>query len=627
MNTPFLNKGAPALLLISSFLLTPALADKVMAENHDEEIIFTAKRTPALLNEVGTQSIVITEKEIQTRQYNSAVEVLAHQPGVILSQNSPIGPSSFYLRGSDRTLVLVDGVPMYDPVGTGGSFNYMLFGSLLDVNRIEVLKGPQSSLYGSSAMGGVVQIFTNNLNMPGTKLRLMAGSHDTFQTSASTTGKVGDFRYSLSGLFDSSRGIDATVDYTGKQPKDYDKDGYKNRQLSGRLNYLISESFDVDASFTYNNQYHRYDTKSMYVNKNVDFHNKLFSGRVVLNGQFFEDKLLSSLSYSVMNLKREDDGGWSSDHFTGRTQTIALDNALNLYSEYETNFGFSYMHERGRITPQNFDRTQNTKGLYLEQSLKFTEKFFNTIGIRYDKNSAYGGKATYRLTSRYNFSDSVALKGSYSTGFTTPTVTQLYYGAWGANPNLKAETSKGYDLGIEIRPISTSVISFSYFDTRYKNMISANADYQYENLDRAKIKGVELVGSLELNDQWDLSGSYTYLDAKEKKADGEYTKMRWRPKHQITANVTYQPIQNLTLNASVVYYSKRDDLVYNEITEKNDKVKLDSFALFDIAGSYKINKTFEVDAKIQNLFNKDYEFARGYREKGRTAYLGVNISL
>lgn len=626
MNTPFLNKGAPALLFISSFLLTPALADKVMAENHDEEIIFTAKRTPALLNEVGTQSIVITEKEIQTRQYNSAVEVLAHQPGVILSQNGPTGPSSLYLRGSDRTLLLVDGIPMYDPAGTGKGFNYMLLGSLLDVDRVEVLNGPQSSLYGSSAMGGVVQIFTNNLNTPGTKLRLMAGSHDTFQTSASTTGKVGDLRYSLSGLFDSSRGIDATVDYAGKQPKDYDKDGYKNRQLSGRLNYLISEIFDVDASFTYNNQYHRYDANSMYVNKNVDFHNKLFSGRVALNGQFFEDKLLSSLSYSVMNLKREDDGGWSSDHFTGRTQTIALDNALNLYSDYETNFGFSYMHERGKITPKNFDRTQNTKGLYLEQNLNFSEKFFNTVGVRYDKNSAYGGKTTYRLTSRYNFSDSFALKGSYGTGFTTPTVPQLYYKNWGANPNLKAETSKGYDVGVEIRPTVNSIFAFSHFYTNYKEMIGYQNN-RYVNLDRAKIKGFELAGSVELNDQWALSGSYTYLDAKEKKADGEYTKMSRRPKHQITANVTYQPIQNLTLNTSVVYYSKRDDLVYNEITEQNDKVKLDSFALFDIAGSYKINNTFEVDAKIQNLFNKDYEFARGYREKGRTAYLGVNISL
>ncbi|GGZ79795.1 TonB-dependent receptor [Ignatzschineria indica] len=652
MNTPFLNKGAPALLLISSFLLTPALADKVMAENHDEEIIFTAKRTPALLNEVGTQSIVITEKEIQTRQYNSAVDALAHQPGVILSQNGPTGPSSLYLRGSSNTLLLINGVPVSDPMGTNHNFNYALLGQLLDVNRIEVLKGPQSALYGSSAMGGVVQIFTNDLNNPGTRFRIMAGSHETIQVGATTTGSVGDLRYSLSGLFYNTRGIDVTTDTPNKPQNDYDKDRNKNRQLSGRFNYILNDNLDVDLDFTYNNRYDEFDNLYNVTPYNDYNKSKIFTGRVGLNGSFFEDQWSSTFSYGVVNLDRDSYSGedvnrydpnpnwkptdpdWmktipvkigekiSHSRFRGKTQTLNFDNELTFYQDFSTRFGVAYHHDKGSDNSR-LDHSQNTKSIYVEQSLDFADKFFNTVGIRYDKNSIFGSKTTYRLTSRYNVNEMLAVKGSFGTGFTTPTIYQLYVPIYG-DRDLKPETSRGYDLGVELRPSSNSLVSLNYFYTDYKNMIVGNSknNYKYENLNRAKIKGVEIAGSIALTNQLAISASYTYLNAKQRSEGGEYEQMIRRPKHQITANVTYQPIQNLTLNASAIYYSQREDAVFGK-----PNVKLDAFTLFDIAGSYKINNTFEVDAKIQNLFNKDYEFARGYREKGRTAYLGVNISL
>ncbi len=622
------SQKALALALFSALSLSQVvLAQDVKTTENEDEIIFTANRYATSANEIGSQSIVITGKEIQNRQYHTAAEALAHQPGVILSQNGINGPSSLFIRGSDRTQVLIDGVPMYDPIGTGGSFNFMSFGALLDVDRIEVLKGPQSALYGSSGMAGVIQIFTNDLSQKGTKLRLMAGSNSTFQTSIKTTGQQGKLRYSFSGLIENSHGIDATEDKSWKQPLDYDKDKYKNRQLSGRLNYLLTEDFDIDFSYNYNNQYYRYDTVDT-INKNVDNTGKLFSGRLALNGAFFDDKLTSSLSYSLMNLKREDNGAWSSDSFTGRTQSVALDNSFTLDQNFITSFGLKYMHERGKVSSASLDRTQNTKSIYVEQGLNFSERFFNTIGFRYDKNSVFGSKATYRLTSRYNFDDNLAFKGSFGTGFTTPTISQLYHFAWGGNPNLKSETSRGYDFGVEFKPSSSSVVSVSYFNTRYKNMIAGDpVTYLYENLDRAKTSGFEFVGSVKLNEQLELSGSYTYLDAQQKKSDQKYERLIYRPRHQVTANLTYEPIHNLTLNASAIYYSERKANSYNPVTWQSSPVTLKSFIVFDIAGSYKINNTFEVDAKIQNLFNKDYNFIDGYRERGRSAYVGVNISL
>lgn len=623
------SKSACALAILSALGFSTAVAagNVTTAENEDE-ILFLANRTPTLASEVGSQSIVITEKEIQTRQYHTATEALAAQPGVILSQTSINGPSSLFIRGanSNNTLVLVNGVPLGDPMGPGGrAVDFSMLGSLLDVNRIEVLKGPQSSLYGSSAMGGVVQITTNDLNTPGTKLRVMAGSNSTYQTSATTTGQVGDLRYSLGGLIENSHGIDATKDTAGKQPKDFDKDGYKNRQLSGRFNYLLTENLDVDFAFTYNNRYAEFDNDWNPTIFNDENKSKLFTGRLAVNGEFFDDQLSSTLAYSLMKLDRDSYSGnfmgATHSRFRGTTQTVNFDHELKVYDDFATRFGLAYQKEQGS-GDDRVKHSQNTKSIYLDQSLDFNDRFFNTIGLRYDKNSEFGSKTTYRLTSRYNVNDKFALKGSFGTGFTTPSIYQVFADDYG-NRDLKPETSKGYDIGIEINPTKNSTLTASYFYTSYKNMISGHpTTWVYENLDRAKMKGFEVVGSVTINDFWALSGSYTYLDAQQKKSEGEYERMTRRPRHQVTANMTYQPIENLLLNASAVYYGEREDTVYGQ-----PNVKLNSFAVFDLSGSYKINRTFEVDAKIQNIFNKQYEFADGYRERGRSAYVGVNISL
>lgn len=652
-----LSQKVSVLAVLSALTISQSFAnERPDTIENDDEIIFTANRTATLASEVGSQSIVITEKEIQARQYHSATEALANQPGLILSQNGVNGPSSIFIRGanSQNTLVLVDGVPLGDPMGTGRTVDFSMLGSLLDVNRIEVLKGPQSALYGSSAMGGVIQIFTNNLNQPGTKLRLMAGSKGTVQASATTTGQVGDLRYSLGGLIENVKGIDTTTDSAAKPRNDYDRDRNKNRQLSGKLNYLLTDELDLDFSFTYNDRYSDYDNFFNPTNFNDYNKSKLFTGRIALNGSFLDDQWTSTLAYSLMKLDRDVYSGqdinrydpnpnwkpgdpvWqqtfpvkigeevTKNRFYGKTQTVNFDNELSFYEDFKTRFGLAYQKEQGSGDNRQ-KHSQNTKSIYIEQDLNFNDRFFNTMGIRYDKNSNFGSKTTYRLTSRYNFNEMFALKGSFGTGFTTPSIYQIFGDGQFVNENfnLKAETSRGYDFGFEVKPTANSTVSLSYFETHYKNMINwSNELSGYNNLDRAKVKGIDVVGSFEINEQLAVSGSYTYLDAKEKKGDGEYEKMTRRPQHQVTANVTYQPITNLTLNASAVYYGKRKDATY-----ENPNITLKSFTLIDISGSYKINNTFEVDAKIQNLFNKDYEFAEGYRERGRSAYIGVNISL
>lgn len=457
------SKKAMPFAIFSIVACSAASAEQAVNQHeNDEEIIFTAQRKATLASEIGSQSVVITGQEIQARQYQTATEALMHQPGVTLSQNGINGPSTLFIRGanSQNTLVLVDGVPLGDAMGTGRVVDFSLLGSLLDVNRIEVLKGPQSSLYGSSAMGGVIQIFTNKLDHPGTKLRMMTGSHGTVQASATTVGHAGNLRYSLGGLIENSRGIDATTAASKPENTD-DKDRNKNRQLSGRLNYLLTQALDLDFAFTYNNRYSEYDNLYNFTDFNDYNKSKLFTGRLALNGAFLEDQWTSTLAYSLTKLDRDSYSGESRNvgdvethnRFDGKTQTVNFDNELSFYQDFKTRWGLAYQKEEGKGDHQR-KNSQNTKSIYLEQSLDFADHFFNTVGIRYDRNSIFGSKTTYRLTSRYNFNEMVALKGSFGTGFTTPNIYQIYGdGQWvNTNFNLQAETSRGYDLGLELQP-------------------------------------------------------------------------------------------------------------------------------------------------------------------------------
>ncbi len=601
-----------------------------------EEILFTANRIGAVSDQLGSSSLLITEAEIKQRQYQTVTEAIAAQPGITLSQNGLNGPSSLFIRGSksEHTLVLVDGVPVGDAMGAGRSVDFANFGRLLNIDRIEVLKGPQSTLYGSSAMGGVIQLFTKKGGTPQTNLHFGGDTNNTFTTSAATSGTVNQFRYSLAGLMERSKGIDATEDYPGKLDKNRDKDRYKNRQLSGSVNILLTDELDLDLAFLYNNRRADYDNNWNATPYRDENHSKQFTGRVALNGEFFEDQLSTSLAYTLSDLRRENHSGnalfdWATGDFLGhektlnefksRGQTVGLYNTLRLHKDFETAFGVSYSHEHGE--GNNEKHSQNTKSIYLDQSFNFNDRFFNTLGIRYDKNSEFGGKVTYRATSRYNFTNFFALKGSVGTGFNAPNIYQLYDGFVG-NRELKAETNVGFDLGMVYQPTSDSQIELTYFYNRYKEMIDyfdlGNWQGEYRNLDRAKMQGIELAGDIRFNDELQLSAHYTYLSAKERAPGGSYKRMLRRPKHTLGASLNYAPMENLNLNLSGTYYSKRKDLGDQD---------LKAFALFDVAASYKINRNFAVDLKVKNLFDKKYNFADGYREQGATGYLGVNVSL
>lgn len=620
-------------------------------QTDEEAIVFTANRIATDKDKTGTRTEVVSSSEIQQRQYRTVEEALYSKPGITLSRNSLNGPSNLFIRGagSEHSLVLVDGVPMGDAMGTGRMTNFVLLGNLTNIDRIEVLKGPQSTLYGSNAMGGVVQIFTKKgQKEPETVLSLEAGSRETIRTTLSTSGGFERFSYALAGSVENQRGIDVTSNDDPLKPeKDFDKDRQKNRVLSGNMNFIVSENFDIDLMAHYNRQYLEYDNNWNPLEVSNSMRNKQFLGRIAGNLSLFDDRLATTISYSINDLRREDfsgsslyDQSWNylGDYptyrkYKGKLQTFDVNNTLTLDPNFKTIFGATYAHEKGHqydstAKPTGYPewegtKTAHTKSLYLDQHFDYNDRLFNTIGVRYDDHSEFGSKTTFRATTRFNVNDQVALKASYGTGFNAPNIYQRYtvydenFQLVDAENILKAETSRGFDLGIVFNPTTASEIEVTYFNTRYKNMLDYAYDAnRYKNLDRAKMKGLEIAGVWQLNEMLGATFAYTYLDAKEKKQEGEYERMLRRPRHQVSAGLNYAPTERFNLNAGATYYSSRLD---------KDEVTLGGFTTLDVAATYQINESVEITAKINNLFDKKHEYAKGYREPGIEGFVGVNI--
>ncbi len=621
----------PATLCAISLLLPIAIA-----ASDEEPLIVTANRIAAPEQKIGATIHTLSEKEIERMGVRTVEEALRSLPGMTLSRTGINGPSSLFIRGAktEHTLVLVDGVPIGDPMGTGRAVDYTLLGNLTNIERIEVLKGPQSTLYGSSGMGGVVQLFTKRGGDPKTSLGLEAGTESTYRATLSSSGMKDRLSYSFAGSIENSHGIDATVDQVDKSEKDRDRDHYRNRILSANINYELSEMVDVDLIVRYNRRYHQYDNQWNKTHYDDYVRSEHWVGYFALNGHFFDERWDSTISYGVSHIDRKDYSGmsdWLSGNdeqsfyrFKGETQNVTWHNQLTLNPNFTTLFGATYQHEKGEGN-EDISKSQNRKSLYLDQHFDYNDRIFNTLGVRYDDNSTFGGRTTFRVTSRINLTEQFALKGSYGTGFNAPNIYQLYDRSAG-NRGLKAERSRGFDIGILFKPTAQSQLELTYFNQRYKEMIdyysfsSMTPDGrfgEYRNLEQAKMRGIELSGLVTLSDQLEFGASYTYLDAKER-SEGAYKRMLRRPKHQATLALNYQPTERWNLHLQGNIYSSRKDFGDEDLS---------GFGTADITLRHQATDRLEVTARVENLFDKKYHYAKGYREPGIRAFIGINIDL
>jgi vitamin B12 transporter len=608
---------------ISSIITPSAYAEEPIKI---KEVVVTATKIEEPLEETISDVIVIKSEEIKEMNVEFVTDVLKDVSEVNLVQNGGVGKqATVILRGGDSThiLVMIDGVKVKST--TTGSFDFSGI-SVDDIERIEIIKGPQSTIYGSEAMAGVINIITRKgRGKPKVEASLEGGSYGTYKSSLTVSGGDKKIDYRLTGTYFYTNGI--SVSREG-----IERDGYKNASLSGKFGLRPTEKLELEISGKY--YYDRSELDFGNYGRDIDAsnytqygHHYMLSGKGMLYlSDTWEQILTISTVKDSLKDRNPDATSDDSDVITGMN-TIEWQHNFYLSNLYIFTLGTEYREEKGENIKGGIDeKIVDNKALYLNNKLKLLNgDFIINAGLRYDDHETFGSETTYRIGGIYNIKPAMLkVKSSYGTGFRAPTLNELFYeGVMGSgDPNLKPEKSNSWEIGIEKDIVKDrAFVSITYFDQNYKDLIDwietppGSWRYSPQNIAEAEIKGIEAGASMSLTDCLMISSSYTYLDTKDKET-GERLSRRPKDKLSITTGYLNGPI---TMRLGYTFVGK----VYDSSAQQH----LGSYSLVNISGGYRITDNIKLFARIDNLLDEDYEVAEGYSTPGFSSFAGIRFEM
>jgi len=585
-----------------------------------KEVVVSATKIEEAVEETTSSVLVIDRETIEAAEQEFVVDMLKDIPEINIVQNGGAGKSATVIfRGgsSTHTLVMIDGVKMKST--TTGYFDFANI-LLNDIERIEIVKGAQSTIYGSEAMAGVINIITKKGKGP---LKIQGsyeqGANNTYSPSVTLSGGSNKVDFRLTGSIYETDGISAAK--TGTEA-----DGYNNDSLSARIGIRPTEKFELELSGRYSKDRSELDAFGAddpnYV-QHGDHYVMSAKGKLYLIDEWEQILTLSRVSDDLEYT--DPDNASRNSRITTALHTADWQHNIYLTDAYILTLGAEYREEEGENVGV-FDKTVNNTALYLNNKLKLlNDRLILNAGLRYDDHEASGHKTTYRVGGVYNIRTAgLQLKGSYGKGFRAPTLNELYYqDSWSSgNPNLKPEKSTSWEVGLEKEIVREKAdVSLTYFDQEYKDLIqwieTPPGSWQYvpQNTAEAKVRGIEAGATVKITESLTASSFFTYTDS-EDKATGKRLQRRPLGKLNLALDYANGPA---SVTVSYTYVSK----VYESVSVGN----LPSYILVDLSGSYKINKNLKVFARVDNLFNQHYEVAGGYGTPGASVFTGVKWSI
>jgi vitamin B12 transporter len=574
-----------------------------------DEVIVTAARMEELASETTSSVTIINAYEIRQANVEYVADLLRMVPELNLVQNGSRGKTArVLLRGasSQQTLVMIDGIKVKST--TLGYFDFSGI-RVEDIRRIEIVKGPQSAMYGSESMGGVINIITKKGGgeESGVNLSYEYGAYHTSSPTLSFSGGDEAFNYRLSGSYYRTDGISSIRGGV-------EKDGYKNETVSGKLGLLTARNVELEISGNYyfdRNELDGYSTDDP--NRTQNGHHYVVSGK----GTFYladnwEQILTVSRAWDSLRTWDPDNPSSESD-IESKIKTVELQNNTYVSDAYTMTAGVEYRKENG-INLGVFDRAVENRAMYLNNKVKSDEFTFN-FGMRYDEHETFGSETTYRVGVLQDMEGAgMRARMSYATGFRAPTMNDLFYqGAWGSgNPDLKPERSDSWEFGIEQDMSTATVFTATYFEQNYTDLIQWVYDGSLypDNVAEARVKGVETSVKYRAGFTWFKAG-YTYLDT-EDKSTGQWLSRRPRDKFSASLNLRRG---RLRMVVDYMNVGKRYDSVVDRDLERYDLVNL--------SGTYGLTENIKLFARVENLFNEDYEEAGGFGVPGSSLYSGI----
>ena len=652
---------------ICSPLLSAFAQDIAMADQQEvievPDVVVSATKTPIPAKQVTSAVEVISGEEMQQRKIRTVAEALRWSPGLSVLQTGGFGTSvGVRMRGGtpQQTLVLIDGAIVNS--ATDGSYDFANLTSD-NVERIEILRGSQSMLWGSDAMGGVINITTKRgRDKSNVSAFAEYGSFNTIREGGSLSGKKGpiDFSGSITRL--DTAGFSAINYRRGAA----ERDGYHNWQGSIRLGADLPKDGRVDFSFRWLNGSVNFDgfsfNSTTFASDPADVLGaRSRSTQYVFAGNYaqpitawWSQKL--TLSRATENLV-SDGGAVERNLVTGATGPIGFPFRSQIETaskrvEWQHNFqvskplsltaGYQFREQNGdnrnllTNTLDFQDKSISSHAGFGEAQLNLWDRVFGTAGIRQDEYNVFGSATTYRVTGGYLHQEtSTKLRGSYATGFRAPTINELFFPGFG-NPNLQPEKSQALDAAVEqALPGDRGTISIGYFWTRYRNLIVSAFDptectapgsfgFCAQNVGLARAEGVEVSTKLKLfrDRPWikslDLQIHYTYAATRDVSSGSDTRLPRW-PLHQISTVISYQPRESLRANLEGRYVGERFGNVGNSFATP-------SFVVWNLSASYDVTKYMQAYLRLDNIFNEKYEEVLFFGTPIRSIFGGVRIN-
>ena len=622
-------------VLLASFTLS-AWSTEPAPEGADtlQQVVITATRIPTPQIDLASSLTIVSASDIAARQERTFAEVLRDIPGLnVVQQGGPGAVTAVFMRGtnSNHTKVLIDGIDVGDPSNATAAYD---FGQLLtqDIERVEVLRGPQSGLYGSDAIGGVINVITKSGNGP---LQLAAtaegGSFDSFNQSGGLSGSTDAFHYAADVAHLRSGATPVTpLDLLAAGEHRLD-DSYDNFTASTKLGYDLSADADVGLVARYTN---------------TDLH---YTGEDYSTFPAFPAAAQSES-------KTDQYYGRASAHF------VNFDGVLN------QTFGIGFMHnqtatlqpqlpetlntgERVKFDWQGAIRVASTETLllgaedardsisaplsasdkiasgYAELQSQLDQRFLSALNVRYDHHDRFGSKVTYRFAPAWvNADTGTKLKASIGSGFKAPTLSEMFQDFppfFFSNPNLKPETSVGYDLGVE-QGIAANTVRFgvTYFYNRIRDLITTDVTGStWANVGKATTDGVESFVAYQPLRELVLRLDYTYTEATD---DVMHQELLRRPKHKGTFNALWQPTAAFTLDASVLAVSSWVD---GNRDFSIPRLDAPAYTTVNVAATYDLTRNLTLFGRLDNLLDRRYENPVGFLQPGLGVFAGVKARL
>jgi len=601
-------------------------------------VFVTSTRTETPLQQVTTSASVITAKDIQDQQAETVLEALRNVPGLDVVQSGSRGTAtSVFIRGSesDHVLVLIDGVEVNST--TLGAFNFAHL-TTDNVERIEILRGAGGTLYGSQAIGGVINIITKKGQGPlEAGLSLEGGNGSTHRQTLSLRGGAGKLGYSFSAARIESQGFHSV------------NDDYRNLAASARLDYQVTEDASLKGIFHFvktdlglfnNNNFasqpdpNAREATTQYLGK-LEWEQKIFENwDYRISGSMFKEHIKDSDDVDACTFFGFPCDSRTRDRFRPRIDTGEFQTNYRFEEWSTTTFGVEYKR-RSASTSGGIDKAIRNLGYYLQEQFQFLDRRLIMIpGIRLDDNQSFGTAWTPSFSAAYLFRETgTKLKGGYAKGFKAPTLNELFFPpgfgcpAFG-NPNLDPERSWELNAGVEQTVLSERVkLGATYFHREVQDLIEGRpipgnpfGCFRAENVGRARFDGVEWSLDIKLLTSLTVNANYTYLDWDT--ADG---KLRRRPRHRGNVNLNYL-YENLNVNLSANVVGSRDDF---RASSPFGDIRKPGYGIFDLASYYSLPwkvpgvKNLTLFGKIENLFNKKYEEVDGFRARPLNFLLGV----